>query len=48
MRLVAVKNVDPAREDVSLEVAVEGGQGKKAYDPRVVLVLDWWGLVPRR
>ncbi|KAB2885631.1 MAG: MaoC family dehydratase [Kofleriaceae bacterium] len=46
LRLVAVKNVDPAREEVSLEVAGEGG--KKSYDPRVVLVLDWWGLVPRR
>jgi len=46
MRLVAVKNVDPAREAVSLEVVGEGG--KKGYDPRVVLVLDWWGLVPRR
>ncbi len=46
MRLVAVKNVDPAREEVSLHVAGPGG--KPAHDPRVVLVLDWWGLVPRR
>lgn len=46
LRLVAVKNVDPAREDVALEVVGEGG--KKGYDPRVVLVLDWWGLIPRR
>ncbi len=46
LRLVAVKNVDPAREPVSLEVVGEGG--KPGYDPRVVLVLDWWGLIPRR
>lgn len=46
LRLVAVKNVDPAREAVNLEVEGEGG--KKGYDSRVVLVLDWWGLAPRR
>jgi len=44
LRLVAVKNVDPAREEVSLEVETDG---KKGYDPRVVLVLDYWGLIPR-
>jgi 2-methylfumaryl-CoA hydratase len=36
LRLVAVKNVDPAREAVP------------AKDPRIVLELDWWGLIPRR
>lgn len=41
MRLVAVKNVDPAEE----EVARMAGD---AHDPRVVLDLDWWGLIPRR
>ena len=45
LRLVAVKNVDPAREEITLEVEKDG---KKGYDPRVVLSLDWWGLVPRR
>lgn len=45
MRLVAVKNVDPAREAIDLEV--EQG-GKRALDPRVVLVLDHWGLIPRQ
>jgi 2-methylfumaryl-CoA hydratase len=44
LKLVAVKNVDPARDAVSLEVEVDG---KKAFDPRVVLVLDYWGLIPR-
>ncbi len=53
MRLVAVKNVDPGREEVSLELphaegVAAGAGGKANYDPRVVLVLDWWGLVPRR
>jgi len=45
LRLVAVKNVDPTVEDVALEVAGEGG--KAAPDPRVVLSLDYWGLIPR-
>ena len=45
LRLVAVKNVDPAREEVTLEVP-DGG--KQAFDPRVVLALDYWGLIPRR
>ncbi len=46
LRLVGVKNADPSREDVPLEVTGEGG--KTAYDPRVVLVLDYWALMPRR
>lgn len=46
LRLVAVKNVDPARESVPLEVAGEGG--KKTYHPNVVLDLDHWSLIPRR
>ena len=46
LRLVACKNVDPQVEAVSLEVA--GDDGKIAPDPRVVLTLDYWGLVPRR
>ena len=36
----------PTREEVGLEIV--GDDGKKAYDPRVVLVLDYWGLIPRR
>ncbi len=44
LKMVAVKNVDPAREDISLEIEVDG---KKSFDPRVVLVLDYWGLIPR-
>ena len=44
LRLVAVKNVDPARESIELQVK----DGKSGYDPRVVLVLDHWGLMPRR
>jgi 2-methylfumaryl-CoA hydratase len=45
LRLVAVKDVDPAREPVQLDV---GADGKLQHDPRVVLVLDHWGLIPRR
>lgn len=41
LRLVATKNVDPrAGEDIKID-------GDKP-DPRVVLILDYWGLVPRR
>jgi 2-methylfumaryl-CoA hydratase len=46
LRLVAVKNVDPSKEDVPLEVV--GDDGKKGFDPRVVLSLDYWGLMPTR
>ncbi len=45
MRLVAMKNVDPAREAVDFQVARDG---KQVSDPRIVLVLDHWGLIPRR
>jgi 2-methylfumaryl-CoA hydratase len=45
LRLVAVKNVDPRKDPVPLEVV--GDDGKKGYDPRVVLSLDYWGLMPR-
>jgi 2-methylfumaryl-CoA hydratase len=45
LRLVAVKDVDPAREEVAFAV---GDDGKPQHDPRVVLVLDYWGLIPRR
>jgi 2-methylfumaryl-CoA hydratase len=42
LRLVAVKNVDPNREPVETQSA-EG-----AYDPHVVLDLDYWGIIPRK
>jgi 2-methylfumaryl-CoA hydratase len=45
LRLVAVKNVDPMDEEVALKISSPEGV---SYDPRVVLDLDWWGLVPRR
>jgi 2-methylfumaryl-CoA hydratase len=44
LRLVAVKNVDPMTESVTRMVDGERGP---AHDPRVVLDLDWWGLIPR-
>lgn len=45
LRLCAVKNVDPTIEAVELEAV--GVDGKRGPDPRVVLVLDYWGLIPR-
>lgn len=45
LRLVAVKNADPSAEDVPLKV--ENDKGKMVYDPRVVLDLDYWGIIPR-
>ncbi len=45
LRLVAVKNADPAEEDVPLKVERDG---KSRYDERVVLDLDYWGLIPMR
>jgi len=46
LRLVCVKNEDPFESPFPLQV--ELANGGKGYDPRVVLDLDWWGLVPRR
>ncbi len=46
LRLVAVKNVDPSREEVSLKVA--GEDGRERYDANVVLDLDYVALIPRR
>lgn len=44
LRLVAVKNVDPSAEPVTRQIDKDG---KQVYDPRVVLDLDYWGLIPR-
>lgn len=41
IRMVAYKNVDPSQEEVPLR----GADGK--YDPRVVLDLDYWALMPK-
>ncbi len=45
IRLVAAKNADPAEEDVPRKVTEDG---KERYDQRIVLDLDYWGLIPRR
>jgi 2-methylfumaryl-CoA hydratase len=45
LRLVAVKNVDPAAAMIEPMLRADRSP---AYDPRVVLDLDWWGIVPRR
>ncbi|MCA9528749.1 MAG: MaoC family dehydratase [Myxococcales bacterium] len=44
VRLVGVKNLDPAREPMTLKVQ-EGG--REVYHPNVVLDLDYWLLFPR-
>jgi 2-methylfumaryl-CoA hydratase len=46
LRLVAVKNVDPSAEDVSLKVA--GDDGRERYNPNVVLDVEYVGLLPKR
>ena len=46
LRLVAVKNVDPNAENVSLKVT--GDDGRERYHPNVVLDLDYVGLLPKR
>ena len=45
LRLVAVKNADPSREDVPLKVA--GDDGRERYHANVVLDLDYVALVPK-
>jgi len=46
LRLIAVKNADPTAEEIAVQRT--DAAGKTSYDPRVVLDLDWWGLIPRR
>jgi len=46
LRLVAVKNVDPSRDEVPLKVT--GEDGRERYSPSVVLDLDYVALLPRR
>ena len=45
LRLVAVKDADPATEDVPLRVA--GDAGRERYHPNVVLDLDYTVLMPK-
>lgn len=45
LRLVAVKNRDPATEEQPFKVTDEGG--RERYDPNVVLDLDYTVLIPR-
>lgn len=47
LRLVAVKDADPAKEP-GFQVRVDDGKGGKRHDPRVLLDMDYWELVPRR
>ncbi|MFM8412719.1 MAG: MaoC family dehydratase [Alphaproteobacteria bacterium] len=44
LRLVAVKDLDPAGQP-DFRIRLEDG---KRYDPRVLLDMDYWELVPRR
>jgi 2-methylfumaryl-CoA hydratase len=46
LRLVALKNVDPARTSTPRHVV--DATGATRYHPAVVLDLDYWALVPRR
>ncbi len=44
LRLVAVKDADPSSEQIELPEL--SSPAKKKYDPRIVLDLDYWGLIP--
>lgn len=46
LRLVACKNVDPNREEISLKV--QGDDGRERYHANVVLDLDYVALIPKR
>jgi 2-methylfumaryl-CoA hydratase len=47
LRLVAVKNADPSREELPLKVA-DAGSGRERYAEHVVLDLDYVALMPKR
>jgi 2-methylfumaryl-CoA hydratase len=46
LRLVALKNSDPMQEEIAIMIRDENGN--ESYHPRIVLDLDYWGLIPRR
>ena len=46
LRLVGVKNSDPATEEQAFKVTDDAG--RERYDPNVVLDLDYTVLIPRR
>jgi 2-methylfumaryl-CoA hydratase len=45
LRLTAIKNIDPTKEEVPLKVSKDGGE---SYHPSVVLDLDYWVLMPKK
>ena len=47
MRLVAVKDGNPA-DDPDFQRRVQDDKGKERYNPRVLLDLDYWELMPKR
>ena len=47
LRLVAVKDGDPGEEE-DFQLKVPGEKGGERYNPRVLLDLDYWELMPRR
>ena len=46
LRLVGVKNSDPATEEQAFKVTDDAG--RERYDPSIVLDLDYTVLIPRR
>lgn len=47
LRLVAVRDADPSEEE-SFQMRVADGKGGQRYNPRVLLDLDYWELMPKR
>jgi 2-methylfumaryl-CoA hydratase len=45
LRLTAIKNADPTREQIPLKVEKDG---TSSYHPNVVLDLDYWVSIPKR
>jgi 2-methylfumaryl-CoA hydratase len=45
LRLTAIKNTDPTKENVPLKLSKDGSE---SYHPNVVLDLDYWVLMPRK
>ena len=47
LRLVAVKDGNPADEE-EFQRRVNDERGRERYNPRVLLDLDYWELMPKR
>ena len=47
LRLVGIKDLNPA-DHKDFDIGEDNGKGRIKYDPRVLLCMDIWELMPKR